>query len=69
MREMSTDLLPHSAFDLCLSASLFLSDGEVAPNIILNVQHGTNHLGPEDLELMLEEVTQNTPPVQSNSIV
>lgn len=38
--------------------SLFLSDGEVVPNIILNVQPGTNHLGPEDFELMLEEVTE-----------
>lgn len=40
----------------CLSAFLFLSEGEVVPNIILNVQPGTNHLGPEDFELMLEEV-------------
>ncbi|XP_076600019.1 prolyl endopeptidase-like isoform X2 [Chaetodon auriga] len=28
---------------------------ELAPNIVLNIQSGANHLGPEDFELMLEE--------------
>uniref|UniRef100_UPI003AAD8D24 prolyl endopeptidase-like n=1 Tax=Centroberyx gerrardi TaxID=166262 RepID=UPI003AAD8D24 len=28
---------------------------EPAPNVVLNVQPGANHLGPEDFELMLEE--------------
>ncbi|XP_028458530.1 prolyl endopeptidase-like isoform X2 [Perca flavescens] len=31
------------------------SECEPAPNIVLNIQPGANHLGPEDLELMLEE--------------
>ncbi|TMS04485.1 Prolyl endopeptidase-like [Larimichthys crocea] len=31
------------------------SESEPAPNIVLNIQPGANHLGPEDFELMLEE--------------
>ncbi|KAK1906001.1 Prolyl endopeptidase-like [Dissostichus eleginoides] len=31
------------------------SEYEPAPNIVLNIQPGENHLGPEDFELMLEE--------------
>ncbi|KAM9344517.1 prolyl endopeptidase-like [Symphorus nematophorus] len=31
------------------------SEHEPAPNIVLNVKSGVNHLGPEDFELMLEE--------------
>ncbi|XP_047458663.1 prolyl endopeptidase-like [Mugil cephalus] len=31
------------------------SEHETAPNIVLNIQPGANHLGPEDFELMLEE--------------
>ncbi|KAM8739392.1 prolyl endopeptidase-like isoform 1-T1 [Acanthopagrus schlegelii] len=31
------------------------SECEPAPNIVLNVQSGANHLGPEDFEMMLEE--------------
>ncbi|XP_035519595.1 prolyl endopeptidase-like [Morone saxatilis] len=31
------------------------SECEPAPNIVLNIQSGANHLGPEDFELMLEE--------------
>ncbi|XP_067466635.1 prolyl endopeptidase-like isoform X1 [Thunnus thynnus] len=31
------------------------SECEPAPNIVLNIQPGANHLGPEDFKLMLEE--------------
>nr|XP_046258403.1 prolyl endopeptidase-like [Scatophagus argus] len=31
------------------------SECEPAPNIVLNIQSGANHLGPEDFELKLEE--------------
>ncbi|KAM7385362.1 hypothetical protein PAMP_001449 [Pampus punctatissimus] len=31
------------------------SECKPAPNIVLNIQPGANHLGPEDFELMLEE--------------
>ncbi|XP_035847849.1 prolyl endopeptidase-like [Sander lucioperca] len=31
------------------------SECEPAPNIVLNIQPGANHLGPQDLQLMLEE--------------
>nr|XP_033468779.1 prolyl endopeptidase-like [Epinephelus lanceolatus] len=31
------------------------SERETAPNVVLNIQPGANHLGPEDFELMLEE--------------
>ncbi|KAI3363378.1 hypothetical protein L3Q82_011996, partial [Scortum barcoo] len=31
------------------------SDSEPAPNIVLNIQPGANHNGPEDFEMMLEE--------------
>lgn len=44
---------------LSLSFFLFLVDYETAPNVVLNIQHGANHLGPEDFELMLEEVTDS----------
>ncbi|XP_034754363.1 prolyl endopeptidase-like [Etheostoma cragini] len=37
------------------SVFLVLLECEPAPNIVLNIQPGSNHLGPEDLELMLEE--------------
>lgn len=45
----------HSAIDLCLYVFLVLLECEPAPNIVLNIQPGANHLGPEDFELMLEE--------------
>ncbi|CAB1460271.1 unnamed protein product [Pleuronectes platessa] len=32
---------------------------EPAPNIVLNIQPGANHLGPDDFELMLEEEALN----------
>ncbi|XP_061600921.1 prolyl endopeptidase-like isoform X2 [Cololabis saira] len=32
-----------------------ISDHKPAPNIVLNIQPGENHLGPEDFEQMLEE--------------
>ncbi|XP_018552551.1 prolyl endopeptidase-like isoform X1 [Lates calcarifer] len=35
------------------------SECEPAPNIVLNIQPGANHLGPEDFELMLEEEALN----------
>ncbi|XP_070697693.1 prolyl endopeptidase-like [Pempheris klunzingeri] len=31
------------------------SESEPAPNIVLNIQPGTDHFGPEDFEFMLEE--------------
>nr|XP_020505892.1 prolyl endopeptidase-like [Labrus bergylta] len=31
------------------------SEFEPVPNVGLNIQHGSNHVGPEDFELMLEE--------------
>ncbi|XP_028324862.1 prolyl endopeptidase-like isoform X2 [Gouania willdenowi] len=31
------------------------SDCDLAPNVVLNIQPGSNHLGPEDFELMLDE--------------
>ncbi|XP_041803268.1 prolyl endopeptidase-like [Chelmon rostratus] len=31
------------------------SEREPAPNIVLNIQSGTDHFGPEDFELMLEQ--------------
>ncbi|KAM3863381.1 prolyl endopeptidase-like [Diretmus argenteus] len=32
-----------------------VSECEPAPNVVLNIQPGANHFGPEDFELMLEE--------------
>ena len=43
-------------FDLWLLILLGLSGCEPAPNIVLNLQPGANHLGPDDFELMLDEV-------------
>uniref|UniRef100_A0A673BAS0 Prolyl endopeptidase n=1 Tax=Sphaeramia orbicularis TaxID=375764 RepID=A0A673BAS0_9TELE len=35
-----------------------ISESERAPNIVLNVRPGANHLGPEDFDVMVEEVKQ-----------
>lgn len=51
--------LPQSPFDLCLSVLLRLLEYEPVPNIVLNIQPGANHLGPEDFEEILQEVTHS----------
>lgn len=53
-----------SEISLCFwyLTSVLLShpEHEPAPNIVLNVQPEANHSGPEDFELMLEEVMNSS---------
>lgn len=45
----------------------FLLEHEPASSLVLNIQCGANHLGPEDFQLMLEEVVTLFPKKQFSS--
>lgn len=45
----------------------FLLEHEPASSLVLNIQCGANHLGPEDFQLMLEEVVTLFPKKQLSS--
>lgn len=46
----------HPKSALSPTCCYFLLEREPASNVVLNIQSGANHLGPEDFRLMLEEV-------------
>lgn len=46
----------HSISALTPTCYYFLLEHEPVTSVVLNIQCGANHLGPEDFQLMLEEV-------------
>lgn len=46
----------HSISALTPTCCYFLLEWEPASSVVLNIQCGANHQGPEDFQLMLEEV-------------
>lgn len=57
----------HSISALTPMCCYFLLEHEPASSLVLNIQCGANHLGPEDFQLMLEEVVTLFPKKQLSS--